>query len=454
MDLTCGISEKPLSAFARNAVERLYEQDSELATLLEMEYRRQMCSLSLVASSSIADSSVLACEGTFVTNVTAEGYPGSRYHAGCEIIDQIELLAIQRAKALFSARYANVQPLTASIANQIVFSSLLRPGDTILGLDLDDGGHLSHGSKVNLSGRQYNGVCYGLTPDGVIDYEGVRMRARQYRPKLIICGTTAYPRTIDFSRFREIADEVGAYLLADITHIAGLVVAGLHPSPIDFAHITTTCTHKQLYGPRGGLILAGKDANQAVSNARGTLADIMQKGVFPLVQGAPIENTIAAKARALARAATLDFRELAMSIVSLAKALAGSLACQGMHIVSGGTDNHIVLVDVKKSYGISGKEAQNALEACHIIVNKNRVPGDRSKITVGEGIRIGTNTIAARGFVASEMKEVGVLIARILVAAAQNNRDAPGGLSQSFVDMSREHVERLCCDHPIVGYAV
>ncbi len=289
------IEEGLLSDFAQQGVALLRDEDPVLYELVEREYERQQNSLAMVASCSPTHPSVLACEGTFTSNVTAEGYPGARFHAGCEFVDQFEQLAIDRAKAALKAQYANVQPHTASTANQVVMASLLKPGDTLLGMDLDSGGHLSHGAKVNISGRFFNAVAYGLDKDGFLDYDQAQRLALEHRPKLIICGTTAYPRTIDWNRFRQIADQVDAYLLADITHILGLVITGHHPSPIDVAHVTTTCTHKQLYGPRGGLILMGKDFETLGPDGKTTLAQLMQRGVFPFLQGAPIVNNIVAK---------------------------------------------------------------------------------------------------------------------------------------------------------------
>ena len=368
-----------LQEFASRAVAALESADPVLHRLLLQEFDRQMDSLTMVASCSITHPSVLACEGTFASNVTAEGYPGARFHAGCKYVDQFEQLAIERAKVVFGAKYANVQPHTASTANQIVTSAVLKPGDNLLGMNLASGGHLSHGAKVNISGKFYNAVGYGLNQQGFIDFGQVEELAQLHRPKLIICGATAYPRIIDWQRFREIADGVGAYLLADITHIAGLVIAGLHPSPIDIAHFTVTCTHKQLYGPRGGLILMGKEWDSPSPTGKGTLSTLIQSGVFPCTQGAPIINKIVAKARALDRAGSEEFRILAARIVTLSRALAESLLSCGMDVVSGGTDNHIVLVNVRSSFGLSGIIAEKALEECHIIVNKNFIPRDQAK---------------------------------------------------------------------------
>jgi glycine hydroxymethyltransferase len=402
-----------LTRFAQQATESLYEEDPVLSNLLESEYHRQANVLAMVASSSLEHPSVLACQGVILTNVTAEGYPGKRYHGGCHYVDEVEQLAIERAKHAFGAQYANVQPHCASSANEIIMCRLLNPGDTLLGMGLESGGHLTHGAKVSFSGRYANAIEYGLDDCGLIDYDQVLRLARQHRPRLIICGTTAYPRTIDFKRFRAIADEVGAFLLADMTHIAGLVAAGLHPSPIDEAHFTTTCTHKQLYGPRGGLILIGRDAETIIPGTKQTLASMVQSAVFPFFQGSPAPNIIAGKARGLARVATREFHTLAARIVADAKAVAAALIQAGQRVISGGTDNHIVLVDVSPQ-GLSGIAAQRALEDCNIIVNKNKIPGDKKPATITSGIRLGTNTLACREFGPEEMKECASLLDIVL----------------------------------------
>jgi glycine hydroxymethyltransferase len=432
-----------LALFAQHGISKLYDEDPTLAALLEAEYRRQTNVLAMVASSSVADGSVLACEGMMLTNVTAEGYPGKRYHGGCRHIDEIEALAITRAKDLFRAEYANVQVHSASAANQIVMCGLLKPGDTILGMGLESGGHLTHGAKASLSGRYFNAIEYGLNGAGLIDYDQVLQLAVQHRPKLIICGTTSYPRTVDFKAFRAIADRVDALLLADITHIAGLVAAGLHPSPIDDAHFTTLCTHKQLYGPRGGLILIGRDAETLVPGKRHTLAALVQSAVFPLFQGAPAPNNIAAKARALARAATPEFRSLAERIVTDARVLADTLTSLGCRVVSGGTDNHIVMVDVG-AQGLTGIAAQLSLEDCNIIVNKNKTPGDTRSPAVTSGIRIGTNSLARRNMGADAMIECAGLLDEVLrstrtVSDSDYQLDAAAGraIRSSVADLCR-----------------
>lgn len=442
-----------LESFARNAVLALKEKDPVLFDLLQQEYERQMSSLTMVASCTITHPSVLACEGTFASNVTAEGYPGARFHAGCEFVDQFEQLAIDRAKRVFKAQYANVQPHTASTANQIVCAAILKPHETMMGMQIASGGHLSHGAKVNISGTFFNAIGYGLNEDGFIDFDHVAHLAREHRPKLIICGTTAYPRTVYWQRFRDIADEVGAYLLADITHIAGLVIAGVHPSPIDIAHFTVTCTHKQLYGPRGGLIMMGKEWDSPAPTGKGTLSRMIQRSLFPFIQGAPIINTLVGKARALDRAATEEFRILGQRIVTLSRALASAFVQSGVKVVSGGTDNHIVLVDVFESFGVTGIVAEKALEECKIIVNKNFVPGDKNKAFVTSGIRIGTNALAERRFGPQQMEVCADIICRILKSVK------PLGEREYELDPQErdgfiQEVEALCEQFPIPGYGV
>jgi glycine hydroxymethyltransferase len=444
------VSNDTLEAFALRGSESLRNQDPDLHRLLVAERDRQLRTLILVASSSIVDPSVLACEASAAVNVTAEGYPGQRFHAGCGIIDQIEQLAIDRARQAFNAQYANVQPHCASSANEIIMFGLLDPGDTIMGMALDHGGHLTHGAPVSISGRWFNAVQYGLDEHGVLDYGQVRALARRHRPRLIVCGGTAYPRMIDFARFRAIADECGAFLLADITHTAGLVAAGLHASPVDHAHFTTMCTHKQLYGPRGGLILMGADAGRAAPGGGHSLAERVQRSVFPLMQGAPAPHVIAAKARALARVMTPEFRRLATAIVSNARTLADALAARAYTVVSAGTDSHIVLLDVE-SRGLTGAVAEGVLEHCDIIVNRNKVPGDRRPARITSGIRIGTNTVSARGMGASEMSNAGELIDRVLTSVRPSS-DVEWTLREDVRREVRDGVERLCSDFPIPEY--
>ena len=444
-------TKSPLAQFADRAVELLAEEDPVLFGLIEEELERQTHSLAMVASCSTAHPSVLACEGTFTSNVTAEGYPGARHHAGCKYVDQFEQLAIDRAKEVFGARFANVQPHSASTANQIVTTSICKPGDTLLGLDLDCGGHLSHGSKVNMSGRFYNAVSYGLDERGYVDMDQVAALAREHEPKLIICGTTSYPRTIDFGRFREIADEVGAFLLADITHIAGLVIAGLQPNPVDIAHFTVTCTHKQLYGPRGGLILMGKDADTPAPDGKGPLSRIVQRSLFPFTQGAPLVNMIVAKARVLARCATPEFHAQARRIKDLAAALAEALVASGAKVCSGGTDNHIVMVDVVETFGVTGIVAERSLEECNIIINKNRIPGDEKPVSVSSGIRIGTNSLAARNITPDEMPWCADLIGRILKSVEMKG-EKEYVLDPAKRDAFKAEVVEICRRFPLGNY--
>jgi glycine hydroxymethyltransferase len=444
------MKESILTTLARQGVELLQEDDTLLYDLLEREYHRQANTLALVASSSIVDPSVLACEGMHPVNVTAEGYPGRRFHAGCKVIDEIEQLAIDRAKQIFGAQYACVQPHCASSANEIVMFGLLKPGDTIMGMELQYGGHLTHGASASISGQYFNAVGYGVGEGGFIDYNQVHKLAKECRPQLIICGATAYPRVIDFKRFREIADDVGAFLLADITHVAGLVVANLHPSPIDFAHFTTTCTHKQLNGPRGGLILMGKDHLNLAPDGKRTLSQLIQSAVFPLFQGAPVPNVIAAKARAFARASTPAFKILANQIVTNAKALAVYCVEKGYEVISGGTDNHIVVIDLGPR-GLTGAIAEHALEESHIIVNKNKVPGDKKSSLVTSGIRLGTNSVAVRKMGPDEMKRCADLIDKVLTSiTVLGDRDHT--LDSRVIDSVRDEVSRLCKEFPIPRY--
>lgn len=444
------MTDSSLARMVSRGIDTLREQDPLLFELLEQEYERQNSVLTMVAASSVVDPSVLVCEGMVPVNVTAEGYPGARFHAGCRVIDEIETLAIERAKQAFQAQYANVQSHSATTANQLVMCSVLKAGDTLLGLDLNSGGHLTHGAKASISGQYFKAIGYGLTPLGDIDYEQVHRLAVEHRPKLIICGTTAYPRVIDFARFRAIADEVGAFLLADITHIAGLVVAGLHPSPIDHAHFTTTCTHKQLYGPRGGLVMIGKDHDRPAPTGNRTLAELVQKAVFPFFQGAPNLNSIAAKASALARVLRPEFKTLAQRIVDEAKALARSFCERGYNVVTGGTDNHLVVIDVL-SNGITGIIAERSLEDCNIIVNKNRVPGDTKPATVTSGIRIGTNSMALRCMGPDEMPRCAELVHRVL-DGVEPRGDQEYVLAASVRDAVRRDVQEICARYPIPCY--
>jgi glycine hydroxymethyltransferase len=443
------MSDSALAEFARQGIERLSKDDPILYQLLEQEYHRQTNSLAMVAASSIADLSVLVCEGMPTGNVTTEGYPRARFHAGCRFVDDIEELAIERAKVAFKAQYANVQPHSGTTANQLIMFSLLRPGDTILGLELNSGGHLTHGSKASVSGQYFNAVGYGLSEEGLIDYQQVARLAWEHKPKLIITGASSYPRFIDFRRFREIADEVGAYLLADISHVAGLVAAGEHPSPVNHAHFTTTSTYKQLYGPRGGLILMGRDYQNPTPN-NSTLSGAIQRAVFPFFQGTPNLNSIAAKARALDLLTTDEFKKLARLIVADAKALASHFIERGYRVLTGGTDNHLVLIDVLAG-GITGIIAERALEECNIVVNKNRIPGDRKPALVTSGMRLGTNSLALRGMGPDEMGHCAHLIHMVLSSVRPvGERDYE--LKESVRLSVQEDVAQLCRYFPIPLY--
>ncbi|MFJ8694992.1 serine hydroxymethyltransferase [Streptomyces roseolilacinus] len=424
----------------------LRRDDPELFELLEQEHLRQTETLSLVASSGGTDASVMAVVGSSIVNVTAEGYPGKRYHAGCRYVDQAEELAVARAKKVFGARYVNVQPHCASFANHTVMQALLKPGDTILGMALDQGGHLTHGSPVNLSGKLFDVHSYGLDAKGLIDYGQLRELALEHRPRMIVCGTTSYTRVVDFDRIRAVADEVGAYVLADVTHIAGLVAAGLHPSPIDAAHFTTTCTFKQLYGPRGGLIMMGRDADRTGDDGSRTLSQRIQSAVFPLMQGSPEVHTIAAKARAMGRLLQPEFKELARRIRDDADALAASMSRRGYEVIGGGTDNHIVLFRVPPH--LDGLSAERALESCHILVNKNKIPGDTRGATVASGVRLGSNTVALRRMGPEQMERCADLIDTVLTGARAlpgGGVEVPGEVRERVVASVRD----LCRDFPL-----
>jgi glycine hydroxymethyltransferase len=442
--------DNDLSRFLAAGIERLEREDPQLFRILRDEYRRQEQVLTMVASSSIADPSALVCEAMPTMNVTAEGYPRARFHAGCRHIDEIEELAIARAKAVFGARYANVQPMSATSANEIVMFSVLEPGDVLLGLELDFGGHLTHGSKASISGQVFRSVGYGLTHEERIDYDQAERLAKEHRPKLIVCGTTAYPRQVDWARFRAIADEVGAYLLADITHIAGLVAAGLHPSPVDHAHFTTTCTHKQLYGGRGGLILMGKDSERVGPDGQRSLSERIQKRVFPFFQGAPNQSAIAAKARGFAFVASPEFHGVARRILELARALAQAFLEAGARVITGGTDNHIVVVDVLRR-GITGVNAEKALEECGIVVNKNRIPYDTQPPTITSGIRLGTNGLAVRAMEPGDMRECVELVEQVLLGVQQVS-ERSYRLDPGLRAHIEERVREICARRPIRTY--
>lgn len=386
------------------AYEKLAAQDKAVLEAILNEKKRQQENIELIASENIVSEAVMEAQGSVLTNKYAEGYPGKRYYGGCEHVDVVEEIARERAKELFGAKFANVQPHSGAQANMAVYFSVLQPGDTVLGMNLSHGGHLTHGSPVNFSGIQYNFVEYGVTKDtNVIDYDDVRAKALEHKPKLIVAGASSYPREIDFKKFREIADEVGAYFMVDMAHIAGLVAAGEHPSPVPYAHFTTTTTHKTLRGPRGGLVLTNDEE----------LAKKIDKSVFPGIQGGPLMHVIAAKAVAFGEALKPEFKEYAKQIKKNAQVLAETLISEGLQIVSGGTDNHLLLVNVK-SVGLTGKAAEKLLDEVKITVNKNSIPFDEEKPFVTSGIRIGTPAITTRGFKEEDAKEVGLIIAKVL----------------------------------------
>ncbi len=378
--------------------------DPEIYGLMQQELRRQQETIELIASENFTSSAVLAAMGSVLTNKYAEGLPGKRYYGGCEYVDQVEQLAIDRLKQLFGCDHANVQPHSGAQANMAAFMAAgLKPGDTIMGQDLSHGGHLTHGSPVNFSGLYYNVVPYKLNPQtGLLEMNQVRELALAHKPKLIICGTSAYARTLDFKAFRDIADEVGAVLMADIAHIAGLVVAGQHPSPVPYAHIVTTTTHKTLRGPRGGVIMCQEAFAKAVD-----------KAVFPGLQGGPLMHVIAAKAVAFKEALSDDFRQYARNVVLNAKALADALQDEGLELVSGGTDNHLMMVDLR-NLGITGKEASLVLDDIHITANKNTIPDDPQSPFVTSGLRLGTPAVTSRGMDEAALQEIGRIIAAAL----------------------------------------
>lgn len=439
-----------IPAAIAQGVTELQQQDPLLMDLLETEHRRQAGVLSMVAASSTSSFATSVCQAMALGNTTAEGYPGARFHGGCAVLDEIEALAVDRACAAFGARYANVQPHSCSSANQSVIFNLLESGDTLLGLGLDQGGHLSHGASVNITGKFFQCVAYGLTPQGIIDYDQVAWLAEKYRPQMIISGASAYPRSIDFGRFREIADRVGAVLVADISHIAGLVVAGIHQNPMDIAHITTTSTYKQLFGPRGGLILSGRDADCRLAGHKQKLRTRLDRGVFPFLQGTPHPGAMAAKAHALAQVQTQAFTNLASQIQINAQALAHFLMQRGYKVLTGGTDNHMVVLDLRDTH-LSGLAAQKALESCKIVVNKNRIPGDDRNAHITSGVRLGTNTLSLRGMGADTMEICSGLLDRVWRAANTSN-DVDVTLPAELIHEVTTEVARLCAAYPLPGY--
>ena len=400
-------------------------QDPEAGAAIQAEYDRQRRNIELIASENFVSPAVLAAAGTVLTNKYAEGYPGKRYYGGCQCVDLVEELARKRACALFGVDHANVQPHCGANANYAVYQALCQVGDTVLGMDLANGGHLTHGSPVNFSGKHYNIVSYGVNAQGFIDYDQVRELAKKHRPKMILAGASAYPRVIDFKTFADIAQEVGAYLFVDMAHIAGLVAVGLHPSPVPYADVVTTTTHKTLRGPRGGMILCKEEHAKKIDSA-----------IFPGSQGGPLEHIIAAKAVALGEAMKPEFKTYQEQIVKNAAALAGALVEQGFDLVSGGTDNHLMLVDLRPA-GLTGKEMERRLDEVNITVNKNAIPNDPEKPFVTSGIRVGTPAATTRGFVEEDMK----VIARLMWETATD--------FDNKAESVREQVAQLTGKYPL-----
>ena len=405
----------------------LKQNDPEIYEAVMNETNRQRNKIELIASENFVSETVMEANGTTLTNKYAEGYPGKRYYGGCEFVDVVETLAIERAKKLFGAEYANVQAHSGAQANLAVFFGLLQPGDTVLSMNLAHGGHLSHGSPVNISGKYFNIVPYGVTKDtNTIDYDEVRRLALESKPKLILAGASAYPRIIDFEKFAEIAHEVGAYLMVDMAHIAGLVAAGCHPSPVPYADVVTTTTHKTLRGPRGGLILTNNE----------DIAKAINKAIFPGIQGGPLMHTITAKAVCFGEALKPEFKEYQKQIVKNAKVLAKQLIDEGFDLVSGGTDNHLILLNLTKT-GVTGKEAEKMLDEVGITANKNAIPFDTQKPFVTSGVRLGTPATTSRGFKEDDMVEVGKLIA-LTIKDFDNSKDE-----------IKKRVQALCDKHPL-----
>lgn len=408
---------------------KLLETDPEVFEAILSEMERQNETLNLIASENYASEAVLTACGQPMSNKYAEGYPARRYYGGCEHVDKVEMLAIERAKGLFGAEHANVQPHSGTQANMAVYFAVLKPGDVLLSMHLGHGGHLSHGAEVSFSGQLYRAVHYSVRRDTeTIDYDDVAKKAREFKPKLIITGYSAYPRTIDFALFREICDEVGAYLLADIAHIAGLVAAGVHPSPIPYAHFVTLTTHKTLRGPRGAIILCQE-----------RFADLIDRSVFPFMQGGPMMHIIAAKAVCLKEAMTQRFKEEQRQTVENAKALAEELMSNGLRLVTGGTDNHILLVDLRP-FSITGRDAEAWLAEAGIIVNRNSIPYDERPPTIASGIRIGTATVTTRGMRTEHMRLIGKWIAEVLREPTEN-----------VISRVRSQVRELCSSFPVYG---
>lgn len=406
------------------ALDEVRRADQEVAAAIEAEMARQNSHIELIASENWVSKAVMAAMGSPLTNKYAEGYPGKRYYGGCQCVDVVEDLARERAKELFGCDYANVQPHSGAQANLAVFFAMLEPGDKVLGMNLDHGGHLSHGSPANISGKYFNIVAYGVNDEGFIDYEELRRIALAEKPKMIIAGASAYARTIDFKKFRDIADEAGAYLMADIAHIAGLVAAGLHPSPIPYADVVTTTTHKTLRGPRGGLILCNEEAAKKFN---------FNKAVFPGIQGGPLEHVIAAKAVSFKEALKPEFKAYQQQILNNAQALCRGLMDRGVKIVSGGTDNHLMLVDLR-GMDVTGKELEKRLDDAHITCNKNTVPNDPRSPFVTSGVRLGTPAVTSRGMVEEDMDRIAEAIS--LVIKGEENIEAAkaivAGLTEKY----------------------
>ena len=408
--------------------EEIQKVDPEIAGLIKSEVERQNSHIELIASENWVSKAVMAAMGSPLTNKYAEGYPGKRFYGGCVCVDEVETLAIERAKKLFGCEYVNVQPHSGAQANMAVFFAMLKPGDTVLGMNLNHGGHLTHGSPANMSGTYFKAISYGVNDDGVIDYEEVARIARECRPKLIVAGASAYARIIDFKKFREIADEVGAYLMVDMAHIAGLVAAGQHPSPIPYADVTTTTTHKTLRGPRGGMIL---------SDAATAKKFNFNKAVFPGIQGGPLMHVIAAKAVCFKEALEPEFQEYGRMVVENAKALCAGLMKRGVDIVSGGTDNHLMLVDLR-NLGVTGKEMENLLDAVNITCNKNAIPNDPQSPFVTSGVRLGTPAVTSRGMKPEDMDVIAEAIALMLK-------------SRDHQEEAKALVKGLTDKYPLVG---
>lgn len=404
--------------------------DRKISSLLRKETQRQKENIELIASENYVSKDILKLQGSILTNKYAEGYPGKKYYGGCTYIDEIENLAIDYACKLFHVRYANVQPHSGSSANMAVYKALLNIGDTVLGMDLSNGGHLTHGHPMNFSGKEYNIVSYTVDKEsGIIDYNELRNIALETKPKMIIAGASAYSRMIDFAKFREIANEVGAYLMVDMAHIAGLVATGLHPSPVPYADVITTTTHKTLRGPRGGLILTNDEE----------IITKINKTIFPGIQGGPLMHVIAAKAQCFYEAMEPSFKDYTTNIIKNAKALSKTFINNGVKVISGGTDNHLMLIDVKSSFGITGKEAETILDKINITTNKNTIPNDTESPFKTSGLRIGTPAMTTRGFTTEDFEEVGIIIIEAL-----RNKD-----NEEVLDNLRKQVLRLTSSHPL-----